>query len=80
LEFFHINTEGLTKEQKFNLALEQIKARSRRYGQGVVVFCFVAVLLAILAGYAIYRSHLPPPIQTVLPQTELDIPKLRVGE
>jgi hypothetical protein len=77
LEFFHIDTGRLTREQQFILALEQIKARSRRYGQGAVVFSFATVLLAILAGYAIYQSHRPPPIQT--PNIESLLPGTSAG-
>jgi hypothetical protein len=77
LEFFHIDTGRLTKEQQFILALKQINARSRRYGQGAAIFCFVAVLLAILAGYAIYKSRLPPPIQT--PNIESLVPGTSAG-
>lgn len=60
LEFFNVDTTGLSKDQKYELALAQIQARSKRYGQTTVVVCIVAVLMAVLAGSAIYLSGPTP--------------------
>jgi hypothetical protein len=52
LEFFRINSEKLTKDQQFRLALEQVHARSRRYTATLVMVCilaFVAGAIAIMA-------------------------------
>lgn len=42
LEFFRIDTAGLTKEQKYQLALKQIHARERRFRVAAMVIAFVA--------------------------------------
>lgn len=53
LEFFHVNTEGLTKEQKYHLALEQIRERARRFRITAIVIVIIAVLAAGVTVYAL---------------------------
>jgi hypothetical protein len=53
LEFFNIDAVGLTKEQQFRLALEQIQARGRRFMISAGVVCFLAVVAVTIAAYAI---------------------------
>jgi len=53
LEFFNIDTYGLTKEQQFKLALEQIHARGHRFVISAAVVCFLAVVAVSIAAYAI---------------------------
>jgi hypothetical protein len=56
LEFFQVDTAGLTKAQQYQLALEQIRGRAQRFKILALVICFVAVIGAVLAVYAIKRS------------------------
>src|SRR5262245_16055989 len=56
LEFFDVDTSGLTKAQQYQLALEQIRGRAQRFKILALVICFVAVVGAILAVYALNRS------------------------
>jgi hypothetical protein len=56
LEFFAVDTAGLTKTQQYQLALEQIRGRAQRFKILALVVCFVAVLGAMLAIYALKRS------------------------
>jgi hypothetical protein len=56
LEFFGVDTTGLTTEQKFEIALAKIHARSTRLGNVCVVACVVAIPLTVLLAYAIPRS------------------------
>lgn len=56
LEFFRIDTTGLTKAQQYQLALEQIRERARRFRIVAMVVCTIAVLGAG-ATYAILRSN-----------------------
>ncbi len=57
LEFFHVDTESLTKEQKFNLAMEQIRARANRFKTITLLIGFLAIVSASLSAYAIYELN-----------------------
>jgi len=46
LEFFHVDTAGLTKAQQHELAMEQIRARSKRFSQALVLLALTMVLAA----------------------------------
>jgi len=56
LEFFDIEADALTKEQRFRLALEQINARKERFKTTSVVVCIIALILASISAYAIHKS------------------------
>jgi HEAT repeat protein/Tfp pilus assembly protein PilF len=56
LEFFSVDTAGLTKAQQYQLALEQIRERAQRFKIVAVVVCIIAVLGAAIAAYALARS------------------------
>src|SRR6266496_5531143 len=56
LEFFRVDTTGLTKAQQYQLALEQIRQRAQRFRIVAMVVCTIAVLGAGVAIYAILRS------------------------
>src|SRR5688572_20348233 len=45
LEFFKVDTRALTREQKYNLALQQIHQRARR-------FRTIAIVVVVVAGLA----------------------------
>ena len=62
LEFFHVDTSRLTRDQQYKLALEQIQARAHRYRITAAAICFVALLAASVAAYAlnIVRTPFPP--------------------
>ncbi|HTL18729.1 MAG TPA: HEAT repeat domain-containing protein [Patescibacteria group bacterium] len=55
LEFFRIDTSGLTKAQQYQLALEQIRARAQRFKTVAVIVCVVDLLGAVIAVYALNR-------------------------
>jgi hypothetical protein len=65
LEVFRVDTGGLTKEQKYQLALRQIHARERRFRTVARVVVLLALLLAGVSAYAIARTMpaaaAPPP-------------------
>jgi len=60
LEFFHVSTEGLTREQKYHLALEQVHARERRFLGVASLISLAAILLAAVSGFAISHSSEAP--------------------
>lgn len=53
LEFFHVDTTELTREQQYNLAIEQIRARAQRFKFLAALVCFLSVVAATVALYAI---------------------------
>jgi hypothetical protein len=55
LEFFHVDSTGLTKAQQFEIVLEQIRARGQRFRWTAAVICFLALLAAGVATFAIAR-------------------------
>ncbi|WP_339934661.1 Shedu anti-phage system protein SduA domain-containing protein [Vreelandella glaciei] len=55
LEFFHVNSDNLNKEQQFNLALEQIKNRASRFKTIAILVGLIAVLATALSAYAISK-------------------------
>ena len=59
LEFFHVDTKNLTREQRFQLALVQVDARLRRFRITSAFWLLAAILLTILAFYAIKASRPP---------------------
>jgi hypothetical protein len=60
LEFFRVDTQDLTKEQQYQLALRQIRARERRFRVAAVVISLVAVLFAAVTAYAVARTTTAP--------------------
>jgi len=60
LEFFHVETAGLTKAQQYQLAREQIRARAQRFKIVAVVVCIIALLGTVVAAYAITRQSPAP--------------------
>ncbi|WP_197342629.1 hypothetical protein [Ralstonia solanacearum] len=61
LEFFDVDTTGLTKEQKYELALAQIHARAQRFRTTAIVVCVLAVILAAVSAYAMSQNGAKPP-------------------
>src|SRR5262245_34273945 len=59
LEFFHVETAGLSKAQQYQLALEQVRARAQRFKTVAVVVCILALLGTVVAIYAITRPKSP---------------------
>lgn len=57
LEFFHIETKYLTKEQKYNLAIEQIKNKAQRFKIGLIFASFVCLLGFIITLFSIISSN-----------------------
>src|SRR6266700_5775119 len=54
LEFFKVNTEKLTREQQFELAVKQIHARASRFRISAIVVTVIALLAATVVLFAIY--------------------------
>lgn len=72
LEFFDVDTTGLTPEQKYELALAQIHARAQRFRTTSIVVCVLAVILAAVSAYAISQNgSKPPPPTAVEPKPSL---------
>jgi hypothetical protein len=83
LEFFHVETAGLTREQQFKLALEQIRARAERFRLSAAAICFVAVIAAVLAAFAIrLRAQEISPLSAAGPtaQQYAEVIRLRVED
>lgn len=55
LEFFDIDTGGLTREQKYDLALQQIRAKATRFKIAATVIVIIAFLTAGITFFAIYE-------------------------
>jgi Flp pilus assembly protein TadB len=70
LEFFDVDTANLTKEQRYNVAILQIKARGDRYLQGLLALIFFGVLcLAAFAVSKMSRVTVQPTSQTIIQKT-----------
>lgn len=63
LEFFNIDTSGLSTEQKYNLALEQIHAKAQRFRTTAIVVCFLGLVLGAVAVYAMSHPTTTDPVQ-----------------
>ena len=59
LESFHVDTSGLTKEQQYDLAVQQIQARAQRFRWTAIVIVVLALIAATVAAYAIDRITAP---------------------
>lgn len=56
LEYFGVDTEGLTKQQKYNIAMEQIKNKRHRLNLNAFILCFISVIFAGVATYTIANT------------------------
>jgi len=56
LEFFRIDTTGLTRQQRYDLALTQIQARASRFKLSAFVIVIISILAASVTAFAISRS------------------------
>ena len=59
LESFHVDTSGLTKQQQYDLAVQQIQARSQRFRWTAIVVVLLVLIAATVAVYAIDRIAAP---------------------
>jgi hypothetical protein len=66
LVLFKIDTHKLTREQQYNLALEQIRERARRFLVTAVVIVVIALIAAVLTVFAITKVN-PPQAPTPTP-------------
>ena len=68
LESFHVDTSSLTKQQQYDLAVQQIQARAQRFRWTAIVVVLLVLIAATIAAYAINRIAAPnpksPPEQT----------------
>ena len=53
LDFFHVSTEHLKKDQQFDLAVQQIRSRASRFKTISILIGFLSALAAVLSAYAI---------------------------
>jgi len=60
LEFFRVDTERLTQQQRFEIAVEQIRARARRFAMTSAVISVLALMAASVTAFAIYRNYESP--------------------
>jgi hypothetical protein len=58
LEFFSVDTSGLTRRQKYDLALHQIHARAARFRTTAIAIIIIALLAASVSAFAIWQSPL----------------------
>lgn len=56
LEYFGVDAEGLTKQQKYNIAMEQIKNKRHRLNLNAFILCFISVIFAGVATYTIANT------------------------
>jgi hypothetical protein len=64
-EYFDVNTENLTEEHAYDLALQQIHARSRRYLINALVVSTILLcsIIAAIASLLLPKSVIPAPAQ-----------------
>ena len=74
LEFFSINTTGLTSKQQYNLAVKQVHARAMRFRTTAVVVTIVAGLTAGVATFALWRENKPIENPTTAIKPEPSVP------
>ena len=80
LEFFHVETEGLTKEQRYSLALEQIRARSQRFTKSIVATCFISVLSAIILLTSLLKDTLQESVNEKKRQSNLEVVEISTSK
>jgi ribosomal protein L24 len=56
LEFFPVDSIGLTKEQQTEIALAQIRGKAALWKTGAIVLVLGGALAAVVAGVAIWKS------------------------
>lgn len=74
LEFFNVDTSGLSEKAQYNLALRQIKERAARFKIAAVVVVIIAFLAAGVTVFAIWQvptnivdKQRPTPTPTIAP-------------
>ncbi|EED5477967.1 hypothetical protein UJ39_17070 [Salmonella enterica subsp. enterica serovar Tennessee] len=56
LHIFSVDTDSLTKEQKYNIVIEQIKIRRHQLNLQIFTFCFISLLFAGVAYASIINA------------------------
>src|SRR5918911_1154592 len=74
LEFFSIDTAGLSRQQKYNLAIKQIQARAARFRLVAFVIIIIAFLTTGVSIFAIWRVPESPKPKPDLIPTSTPIP------
>lgn len=75
-EFFDVDTSTLTTEQKFQLALVQIKEKSKRFRTISIIVCVLAVLLFFITVFALTQINNDK--QDIIDKTEKSITALKL--
>ncbi len=57
LEFFHVDSENLTKEQQYSIVMEQIGNRAKKFRILAILIAFISLVAAMLAAFSIYASQ-----------------------
>jgi len=78
LEWFKVDTANLSREQKYDLAVAQIRAREKRYAIAAGVVCLLTVVFGGLTAYAISVEHNPS--EEALRQVQMRINGIDPGE
>ena len=60
LEFFQVDTAGLTNAEKVKIAMKQIQAREKRFQTRAIIVALIAVLLSGVTVYAISVDRRSP--------------------
>jgi hypothetical protein len=60
LEFFAVDTAGLSKSQRYDLAVQQIRSRERRYFVGAILVFGLAVVAGVIVGVAVIMDPKTP--------------------
>lgn len=72
LDRLAVNTEGLTKEQRFKLAIELIKNRAERFKITANRIVIIAIIGLSLMGYSFFKQFNGPLPETLLTAVESD--------
>jgi len=71
LEFFHVDTQSLTKQQQFEIALQQIRARGQRFTLTTILIGVIAVIAAVVLSLVTWGSNKQDDIPT--PTTHFEV-------
>jgi hypothetical protein len=67
LEFFRVDTANLSQSQQYDIALEQIRSKGRRFQLSALVIIILAIVAASITGFAIFENSRGVAIDQSLP-------------
>ena len=77
LEFFRVDTQGLTREQRFNLAVKQVHARSKRYTINAILIFALAIVGALVTALAVLYGD---PLTRATPAFDVKIDEVEFSQ